>query len=73
MAGSTSRESAASVGAVPSPVDPRAALLVTLGQRLDELARGWWMVAADYAVMDGTRALTRGSYVVDGMRRRFAQ
>lgn len=48
--------------AVPSPIDPRHALLLTVGQRVDELARGWWLLAADYAVMDGTRALERGSY-----------
>jgi hypothetical protein len=59
------------VGAQPSPLDPRRALLVTVGQRVDELTRGWWIFSSDYAVVDGTRVLRRGTYAVEGGRRRF--
>ncbi|WP_158508648.1 DUF4932 domain-containing protein [Gemmatirosa kalamazoonensis] len=59
------------VGAQPSPLDARRALIVTVGQRVDELARGWWIFSSDYAVVDGTRVLTRGTYTVEGGRRRF--
>jgi hypothetical protein len=58
-------------GAIPSPLDRRRALLLTIGQRVDELARGWWLMTSDYAVMDGERPLERGTLVVDGSHRRF--
>lgn len=61
------------VGAVASPVDPRWPLLLTVGQRVEDLARGWWVVSADYAVVDGTRVLTRGTFALDGARRRFVR